>query len=126
MNDAARCVAACEHSPALSPQVRRKDERSDAYKFAQLSPCMFSRCVGLFWFLLALGACVGAIVAGVILPADNGVGKEDGPACNGCLAWWRLIPAVGVLGGCIVVAVVAVLVYGRRGGLTAVGSPLAV
>ena len=34
-----------ERASAAS-QVRRKDERSDAYKYAELAPCMFARCVG--------------------------------------------------------------------------------
>ena len=50
------------------------------------------------WFLLALGACVGAIVAGVVIPADNGVGKEGGDPCNSCLPGWELIPGLVVLG----------------------------
>jgi len=79
--------------------VRRKDERSDAYKFAELAPCMFSRCVGAVWFLLAFAVCVASVVGVVIIAEDNGVGKDNGGACSNCLDFWKMIPALVVFGG---------------------------
>jgi len=36
--------------------VRRTDERSDAYVYAQMWPCCFPKCVGVIWLLLAIAA----------------------------------------------------------------------
>lgn len=93
--------------------VRRKDERSDAYKYAELAPCMFARCVGCVWFLIGLGCCVGAIVAGTVIPADNGVGKEGGDACTGCLPGWELVPGLVVLGISLGLTAFSYFVLGR-------------
>uniref|UniRef100_A0A7S0Q164 Uncharacterized protein n=1 Tax=Coccolithus braarudii TaxID=221442 RepID=A0A7S0Q164_9EUKA len=94
--------------------VRRKDERSDAFKFAQLSPCMAARCVGCVWFLIAATGCVGAI-AGTIIIAEgsNGVGKDSGGPCSNCLAFWKMVPALAVLGSGVALPV-AELAF-RRG-----------
>ena len=51
--------------------VRRTDERSDAYRYAQLWPCCFPKCVGCIWFLLALFTCIAAIVVYLSIEADN-------------------------------------------------------
>jgi len=84
--------------------VRRKDERSDAYQYAQLAPCLFARCVGLFWFLLALTACALSIWATIdLVDEDNSVGKDGGSPCFSCLPGWKLIPGLSVLGIAIVV-----------------------
>ena len=65
------------------------------------------------WFLLALGACVGAIVAGTVIPANNGVGKEGGDACTGCLPGWELVPGLTVLGVSLALTAFSYFVLGH-------------
>lgn len=78
--------------------VRRKDERSDAYKYAELVPCCFARCVGCTWFLLASAACVGSAFGHVYLVGDGSVAgsKDGGSACDlgdtDCLDWYEWLP----------------------------------
>ena len=78
--------------------VRRKDERSDAYKYAELVPCCFARCVGCTWFLLASAACVGSAFGHVYLVGDGSVAgsKDGGSACDlgdtDCLEWYHWLP----------------------------------
>jgi len=79
--------------------VRRKSDRSDAYKYAELAPCMFARCVGCVWFLVAAAACLCSAVGYVALVGDGALAKDGGPPCDGqCMEWYRWLPGPIVLG----------------------------
>jgi len=77
--------------------IRRSSERSDAYQYATLAPCLYSRCVGVVWFFLALAACVASAWGHVKLVDEDSYAKSKagGPPCDAfgsCMDWYRYLP----------------------------------
>jgi len=62
--------------------LARTDERSDAYKCAALYPCLFPKCVGGTWLVIAILAFAASVFGFLVLSSED----------NESLSWWVYLP----------------------------------